>query len=97
MCPDECEDDLRTSLDFIINKALNSNTNAIKKIGSTLLSFYEEIISYFVYFNQYKLSNASAENINSSLQKIITVSNGLRDYRLFRKRILYVLKERGIN
>lgn len=97
MCPDESEDDLRTSLDFIINKALNSNANAIKKIGSTLLSFYEETISYFVYFNQYRLSNASAENINCSLQKIITVSNGLRDYRLFRKRILYVLKEKGIN
>ena len=95
LTPEYTRNELENSLDFIINRCLSSTSKHINKLGSTLLNFYSEILAFFDNENQYRLSNASAESINSSIDELISVSHGLRDYYLFRKRVLYILKERG--
>jgi|GEM_PF-556454 len=81
---------LNESLEFIINKALNSTNTEIQRIGATLLNFYNEILNYYLSKNKYKLSNATAESINNLVSKLISISYGIKDFLLFRKRLLYI-------
>lgn len=87
--------DLEISLDFIINRCLNSTYEEINTIGSTLVSFYKEILNYFSSVNSFKLSNAVAEGLNNKIQKIIDCSYGLQDFPTLRKRILHSNRKRG--
>lgn len=87
------DDDLKRDLSFIVDKALCSTNKHIVTLGKTLYSFYDEILNYFMSYNAYKVSNASAESINSKIQEMITVSKGLRSFNVIKTRLLYSYKK----
>lgn len=87
--------ELKISLDFIINKAINSTNKYINKLGNTLLNFYDEILNFFTTTNIHKISNGSAESLNNNIQQIINISRGIRSFTTFRFRLLYSLKKKG--
>ena len=83
----------KESLDFIVNRCLQSNCHLIEKIGLTLLNFYDEIVNTYSNVNLGNYSNAIAESINAKIDKLITISNGIRSFATLRKRLLHLSKK----
>ena len=81
--------------DEVLNDFIEADLPCYKEFIKTIKSWKEEIINSFdkPYDNR-KQSNALAENINSKIQKMISVSNGLTNYERTRARALYILNKR---
>lgn len=87
------EDEIVESLCFIIDKAHNSTSNTIQKVGSTLEEYFDEIVNSYSTKNDKSLSNAIAESTNAKIQKLISNSNGIKTFKTLRKRILHLQKK----
>lgn len=78
-------------IDFYIAKLTNSTITEMNKIGKTLKNWRYEIINGLT-SNPYsiKISNAIAEATNNQIQTLIDISYGLPDFKIMRKRTLYI-------
>lgn len=86
--------DAKTHLDFFINQFSNSPSIELNKLGNTLKNWYEEIINAFVSYNgKGNLSNAIAEATNNVIQTYNDMGYGYRNFKRFRKRILYINRQ----
>lgn len=80
--------------DDIVNHFKNSNVPQYTEFTNLLVTWRTEILNSFKRpYNEQKLSNAYAENINGKLRTYITVSKGITNYKRFRARALYALNE----
>lgn len=84
------DEDLKSDLEFIIQRLINSLNPKIQIIGNTMIEYFDEILNAYSSANKYNLTNAVAESNNNRIQKIIDVSYGMRDFNRFRKRILHI-------
>ena len=84
------EEEIKFHLERIILRALDSTEYNIQKVGESLLEFCNEIVNLFSLKNVFKLTNSIAETNNNRIQKIISVSYGCKNFKRFRKRILYI-------
>lgn len=82
------DEELETSLDFLINKALSSTYGEIRKIGETLLNYYYEILNLFTSKNKFKFTNGVAEALNNNIDKLLGVSYGLKSFKILKKKNL---------
>lgn len=90
------EQTLHANLNYIIDKSYSSFESLIQKLGDTLIQFENEIVNSFSTINKYCVSNAIAEANNNKISKLISVSNGYRNFKRFRKRVLHMdTKKRG--
>lgn len=78
-------------INFNINKLVNNAIPEMAKVGKTLQNWKMEIINGMTQ-NPYsmKISNAIAESTNNYIQTLIDLSYGLPDFKLMRKRVLYI-------
>lgn len=84
-------EDVKMDIDFFINQWINSPIKELNAIGNTFQNWYREIInSYAKNSTQFVLTNAVAEANNNNIQTLINVSYGCHNYKRFRKRILYI-------
>lgn len=80
--------------DDIVEYFRKSNVTQYDEFTNILVTWKAEILNSFRRpYNEQKLSNAYAENINSKLRSYITVSKGVTNYRRFRARVLYALND----
>ena len=78
------------TINFYINKLMNSTIDEMKKVGKTLSNWKREIINGITQ-NPYsiKISNAIAEATNNQIQTLIDLCYGLPKFHRMRKRVLY--------
>ncbi len=57
------------------------------------MNFYDEIVNTYSNVNLGNYSNAIAESINAKIDKLITISNGIRSFATLRKRLLHLSKK----
>lgn len=88
----DAREKLEISLSFIIEKCLNSTSEIINTLGSTLYNFFDEIINTFSDENTYSITNAIAESNNSKIARLNNATCGIRTFSTFRKRILHLKK-----
>lgn len=65
--------------------AIRSRLAPIKRVAKTLKARFENIASYF----RHRITNATAEGLNSKIQSLISAARGFRNFFNYRTRILF--------
>ena len=79
-------------LPIIRKKFKNSGIGEYEEFTKILFKWETEILNSFLKpYDDRKLSNSLAENINGKIQGYITVANGVSNFPRFRKRVIYAL------
>jgi len=74
-------------------RLIHSNNEILEKVGRTYLKWKEEITNAFsLEATQMKLTNATAEGMNSHIKSLIKSAYGYENFERFRKRILLIHK-----
>lgn len=85
-------DEAKERYDDIVKLFRNSGIPQYVEFTSLLVTWKTEILNSFIRpYDQRKLSNAYAENINGKLRTYMTVSRGLGNFKRFRSRALLAL------
>jgi transposase len=65
--------------------AIRSRLSPIKRVARTLKARFENIVSYF----RHRITNATAEGLNSKIQSLKSAARGFRNFFNYRTRILF--------
>ena len=89
-------DNAEKELDILIKAFQLSNIPEYKEFYDLLIHWKQEIINSFIIAEatDNRLSNAKTESMNNLLKDYIKVSNGLANFRRFRKRMLFCFNDR---
>jgi len=85
-------DNCRELFDKLLIKFQSTYISEFYPVTETLLNWREEILNSFLRpFDDRKLSNSLAENINGRLRTYISLTNGITNFTRFKKRVLLAL------
>ena len=88
---DNCE----LLFDRLLIKFQSTYISEFRSVTETLINWKHEILNSFLRpFDDRKLSNSLAENINSRLRTYISLTNGISNFIRFKKRVLLTLNPR---
>ena len=86
--PENCEE----LFNNILARFRSTYISEFHPFTQTLINWHQEILNSFLRpFDDRKLSNALAENVNSKLRTYLSVANGISNFTRFRKRVLLAL------
>lgn len=89
------KDEVKSNMDFFINKFSKSLNKELNKIASTFTNWYNKIvIAYSKNTYGIVLTNAMAESNNNYIQTLINIGYGYSNFNRLRKRILYISSNR---
>lgn len=80
-------------LNVLIGQFRHSKSKEMRTVSKMLKHWQVEIKNSFVRVGKRRLSNGPIENMNSQIKTIIKTSNGYKDFRRLRNRILYSLNK----
>ena len=89
------KNEVKSNMDFFINKFSKSLNKELNKIASTFTNWYNKIvIAYSKNTYGIVLTNAMAESNNNYIQTLINIGYGYSNFNRLRKRILYISSNR---
>ena len=93
-------DEAKSEIDELIDQFYNSKINSYMEFAKTISTWKEYILNSFILIfdktrNKYRrLSDGPIEGLNSQIEKIHLNSNGFKNFKLFRKVVIYKINKK---
>lgn len=87
-------EDARKYINDWINLVRKSEIPEFKELMKTFINWENEIVNSFIRFGERRLHNAYIEGANNHIKVIKRVSFGYRNFKRFRKRIMYIINKK---